>query len=237
MLSRAGVVCVLVVAVLGDALCGVASAQAPTVPLPSDVKIDLPAAGIPASVSQFAGAWANGAWDGVLPHVLVVESVDGIGRAQVVYAGGDSAEADASRGYRCRASVSGTVAGTTVRIPMTESGPGSKRITLEATVYRPGGDGPRAGRSLDGRRGRFPAAIESRYSSVQYARPCRWNPRPEVAASRWDACWPPPVWPGRDWTVSDSALLLGRALRARHASGWCVSSAANSVGFTGLVMW
>jgi hypothetical protein len=119
------------------------------------------------------------------------------------------------------------------RTPVEGTGAG----TLEATVYRPGGDGPRAGRSLDGRRGRFPAAIESRYSSVQYARPCRWNPRPEVAASRWDACWPPPVWPGRDWTVSDSALLLGRALRARHASGWCVSSAANSVGFTGLVMW
>src|SRR5262249_45726619 len=37
-----------------------------------------------------------------------------------------------------------TVAGTTVRIPMTESGPGSKRITLEATLYRPVGDGPHA---------------------------------------------------------------------------------------------
>jgi dienelactone hydrolase len=199
MLSRASVVCALVVTVLGDALCGVARAQAPTVPLPSDIKIDPPAAGVPASVSRFAGAWANGAWDGVLPHVLVVESVDGIGRVQVVYAVGDSAEADASRGYRrvtgriggdlmtldlsegasvayhiagdslrgtytssrrrytvtltratlaevmaVPASVLGTVAGTTVRIPMTESGPGGKRITLEATVYRPGDDGPRA---------------------------------------------------------------------------------------------
>jgi hypothetical protein len=69
-------------------------------PLPSDLKVDPPAADVPANVSRFAGAWAHGAWDGVLPHVLVVETVDGTGRAQVVYALGDSAEARVNRGYR-----------------------------------------------------------------------------------------------------------------------------------------
>jgi len=36
----------------------------------------------------------------------------------------------------------GAVVGTTVRLPMMEPGPGGKRITLEATLYRPAGDGP-----------------------------------------------------------------------------------------------
>ena len=31
---------------------------------------------------------------------------------------------------------------TTVLIPLTESGPGGQRLTLEATLYRPAGDGP-----------------------------------------------------------------------------------------------
>ena len=90
----------IVVAVLGHVFGGVAGAQAPTIPLPSDLRIAPPAADVPAGVSRFAGAWAHGAWDGVLPHVLVVETVDGGGRAQVVYALGDSAEASVNRGYR-----------------------------------------------------------------------------------------------------------------------------------------
>jgi len=68
--------------------------------MPSDLKVNSPAANVPANIARFIGAWARGAWDGVLPHVLVVESVDGTGRAQVVYAVGDSAEADVTRGYR-----------------------------------------------------------------------------------------------------------------------------------------
>ncbi len=191
--------CAIVVAVLGHGFCGVARAQAPTIPLPSDLRVDLPAVDVPARVSRFAGAWAHGAWDGVLPHVLVVETVDGSGRAQVVYALGDSAEANVNRGYRrvtgqilgdlltfdlsehasvvyhvagdsllgtyrsgrhrytitltratlaevmaVPASVPGVVVGTTVRIPMAEPGPGGKRLTLEATLYRPAGDGPHA---------------------------------------------------------------------------------------------
>jgi dienelactone hydrolase len=186
----------VVAALLG--LGAAAPAQAPTISLPSDLKIDSPGADVPASVARFAGAWAHGAWDGVLLHVLVVETVDGSGRAQVVYRLGDSAEANVTRGYwratgrifgdlltfdlsegasvayhidgntlrgtytsrrRRRftvmlmratlaevravpASVPGVVAGTTVRIPMTEPGPGGKPPTLEATLYRPAGKCP-----------------------------------------------------------------------------------------------
>jgi hypothetical protein len=95
-----GVSAVCVAAVLGHGLSDAAHAQTPTIPLPSDLKVDPPAADVPANVSRFAGAWAHGDWDGVLPHVLVVETVDGTGRAQVVYALGDFAEAKVTRGFR-----------------------------------------------------------------------------------------------------------------------------------------
>jgi dienelactone hydrolase len=195
MLRGASAVCVA--AALSHALSAAGFAQTPTIPLPSDLRIDTPAADVPANVSRFAGAWAHGAWDGVLPHVLVVETVDGTGRAQVVYALGDFDEAGVTRGYRrvtgrivgdlltfdlgertsviyhiagpslrgtytssrrrytvtltrvalaevmaVPARVSGVVASTTVRIPVTEARPGSPRATLEATLYRPAGDGP-----------------------------------------------------------------------------------------------
>jgi dienelactone hydrolase len=194
-----GAIAMCVVAVLSHALSGAAHGQTPPIPLPSNLKVDLPAADVPANIARFAGAWAHGAWDGMLPHVLIVESVDGTGRAQVVYAVGDFAEANIQRGFRrvngqivgdlltldlsegvsvayhiagdslrgtytstrrrstvtltrtalagvmtVPASVPGVVAGTTVRIPMTESGPDGKRLTLEATLYRPAGDGPHA---------------------------------------------------------------------------------------------
>jgi hypothetical protein len=93
-----GAMCVAVVLSLG--LCGAASAQIPTIPMPPDLKVVPPAADVPTSVSRFIGAWARGAWDGVLPHVLVVETADGTGRAQIVYAVGDFAEGNVSRGYR-----------------------------------------------------------------------------------------------------------------------------------------
>jgi hypothetical protein len=94
-LLRAAAVCAVGSMLLS--LLGAAHAQAPTIPLPSDIKIDTPAADVPAGVSRFSGAWAHGAWDGVLPHVLVIETVDGTGRAQIVYAVGDSAEAEIGR--------------------------------------------------------------------------------------------------------------------------------------------
>lgn len=196
---RVGAVCAVAALVLGHALCGMARAQAPTIPLPSDIKTDTSVADVPSNVSRFAGAWAHGAWDGVLPHVLVVETVDGTGRAQVVYAVGDSSEENVTRGYRratgrivgdlltldlndgasvnyhiagdslrgtytssrrrytvtltraalaevmtVPAIVPGVVTGTTVRVPITGSGSGGTGIMLEATLYRPAGDGPHA---------------------------------------------------------------------------------------------
>jgi dienelactone hydrolase len=174
-----------------------ALAQSPTIPLPPDVALVPPAADVPRGAARFAGVWANGAWDGVLPHVLVVESVDASGQVRVVYALGDYAEGGISRGFRrvtgrmegdaltldlgdgaravyridaetlrgtytrgrraytialTRASladasrtlaiVAAAVTGTTVRIPLVESGSGGARLTLEATLYRPAGDGP-----------------------------------------------------------------------------------------------
>ena len=77
-----------------------AHAQVPTLPLPSDLEPVRPGADVPANVARFAGVWAHGAWDGVLPHALVVESVDAAGRAQVLYVLGDFAEADVAREYR-----------------------------------------------------------------------------------------------------------------------------------------
>jgi dienelactone hydrolase len=196
---RTMVVCALAVTVLGHTSGGAVHAHGPTIPLPSDLAIDAPAADVPATSSRFVGAWAHGAWDGVLPHVLVVERVDGTGRAQVVYALGDFAEGQVNRGYRrvigrivgdlltlavsdnasvayhvagnslrgtysssrrhytvtlTRASLAeamaepaslpGVVAGTTVRIPILEPGPGGRRLSLEATLYRPADERPHA---------------------------------------------------------------------------------------------
>jgi dienelactone hydrolase len=183
--------------VLSILLCGTAAPEIPTIPMPSDLTVNSPATDVPANIARFTGAWAHGAWDGVLPHVLVVETLDGVGRAQVVYAVGDSAEANVSQGYRrvtgrivgdlltfdlsggasvayhldgdslrgthtssrrrhtvtlrratvaeamvTRAIVPGVFTGTTVRIPMKERGLGGEELTLEATLYRPGADGP-----------------------------------------------------------------------------------------------
>jgi dienelactone hydrolase len=187
----------LVAVVLTLMLSAAVSAQTPTIPLPLDLKIDPPSAGASANMARFLGAWARGAWDGVLPHVLIVETVDDAGSAQVVFAVGDSAELHVTRGYRrgtarivgdllafdlgdgasvayhiegdslrgtyasarrrstivltrvalaevgaVPARVPGEVAGTTVRIPMAEPAAGGARLTLEATLYRPAGNGP-----------------------------------------------------------------------------------------------
>jgi len=192
LVTRTALFCILV-------LSGTASAQTTTIPMPADLKVDPPAADVPANIAGFIGAWARGAWDGVLPHVLVVEIVDSTGRAQVVYALGDFAVANVTRGYRrvtgriigdlltidlsrdtsvayriagetlrgvytsprrryavtltrvmlaevraAPASVPGVVAGTTVRIPIAERDSAGTQVTLEATLYRPSGQGPHA---------------------------------------------------------------------------------------------
>ena len=193
----AGLIVVTAAAVMALVVAGAAPAQSPaTIPLPADLGLDPPAPHVARSVARFAGAWAHGAWGDVLPHVLVVEAIDAAGRARVVYAVGDFAEGNVSRGYRREtgriegdvltvdlgdrarvayrlvgdslvgtytskrhvftitlrraaladvarvpAAAPGVVPGTTVRIPMTEAGPGGKRLTLEATLYKPAGDG------------------------------------------------------------------------------------------------
>jgi dienelactone hydrolase len=174
-----------------------AQAQTSFVPLPADVAVTAPGAGVPPAIARFSGVWARGAWDSVLPHVLVVERVEADGSATVVYAVGARADRNITpaatratgriddgtlrvlrdggaiaeytlvgetlRGrYRVGDNASGvllsrttladaaripaTVAGTsgqTVRIPVNDSGPlGTVRITLEATIYHPSGDGP-----------------------------------------------------------------------------------------------
>lgn len=54
-------------------------------PLPQDVKIMAPGANIPEQAAAFSGAWAGGAWNGILPHVLVVENISAAGEASVIY--------------------------------------------------------------------------------------------------------------------------------------------------------
>jgi hypothetical protein len=60
-----------------------------TTPLPDGVRLVPPAAGVPADVARFAGAW-SGAWpdkrgDAALCQALVVEAVFANGWARVVY--------------------------------------------------------------------------------------------------------------------------------------------------------
>jgi dienelactone hydrolase len=74
-------------AALHVAMCGMAWAQ---VPLPTDLLIQPPGAGVPAADAAFSGAWGNGAWDGSAPTVLIVEQVDEDGTAKVIYARGTS---------------------------------------------------------------------------------------------------------------------------------------------------
>ena len=63
------------------------SAMPPSVaPLPSDVRIVPPVAAVPKQLAAFSGKW-SGVWDGILPHVLVVEEITPP-HAVVIYAWG-----------------------------------------------------------------------------------------------------------------------------------------------------
>ena len=59
------------------------------VPLPGDAKVAVLAENEPMMHRRFAGVWV-GVWDGILKHILMVESVATDGRARVIYAIGDS---------------------------------------------------------------------------------------------------------------------------------------------------
>ena len=68
-----------------------------TVPLPSNVNV-IPPAGVPNPVAAYSGKW-QGVWDDTLDHILVVEEIKGT-EAMVIYAWGDSAAWQTSRGFR-----------------------------------------------------------------------------------------------------------------------------------------
>jgi hypothetical protein len=61
-----------------------------TVPLPSDLRIVQPAAGVPKELGAFSEKW-TGVWDGILNHILVVEEINPP-HAIAVYAYGAAVE-------------------------------------------------------------------------------------------------------------------------------------------------
>lgn len=95
--SRRSLACIVVLAVVLR-LTSLVSAQ-PAVPLPGDLTVEAPGPDVPPELAKFAGVWGNGAWDGVLAHVLVVEHVRPDGQARVVYGYGDAADWNVSRGH------------------------------------------------------------------------------------------------------------------------------------------
>ena len=75
---------VLVALVMG--VCGSVSA-AETVPLPPVVDVVKPGPEVSAEYAKFSGEW-SGKWDNGCPLVIVVESIDNLGRAKIVLAQG-----------------------------------------------------------------------------------------------------------------------------------------------------
>jgi dienelactone hydrolase len=61
-------------------------------PLPQDVQIVAPGLKVPAQAAAFSGVWAGGAWDGILPHVLIVENITDAGDASVIYSFSDASD-------------------------------------------------------------------------------------------------------------------------------------------------
>lgn len=96
--SRTLPACVLAVALVAI-LVGQVSAELAAVPMPPDLNVEAPGPDVSPELAKFVGVWGNGAWDGVLPHVLVVEQVRPDGQALVVYAYGDAPDWNVTRGY------------------------------------------------------------------------------------------------------------------------------------------
>jgi dienelactone hydrolase len=84
-----------VIAVVSMSWMHIAQAQPLTVdpesvvPLPDTFDIEMPAPDVPPQIARFHGAWA-GTWSDDIRHILVVERVMPDGRADVVFAQGDS---------------------------------------------------------------------------------------------------------------------------------------------------
>lgn len=95
--SQRSLACFVVLAVVLT-LTSLVSAQ-PAVPLPADVTVEAPGPDVSPELAKFASVWGNGAWDGLLAHVLVVEQVRPDGQAPVVYAYGDAPDWNVTRGH------------------------------------------------------------------------------------------------------------------------------------------
>ncbi|MGH8068278.1 MAG: dienelactone hydrolase family protein [Candidatus Entotheonellia bacterium] len=67
--------------------------------LPPDVRIESPGPEVPAPAAAFSGIWAGGAWDGILPHVVIVEQVSPTGNAAVISSWGDAPDWQLTRGF------------------------------------------------------------------------------------------------------------------------------------------
>jgi dienelactone hydrolase len=82
--------------VLSQLLATLAYAQCP---LPQDVQIVALGVNVPVHAAAFSGVWAGGAWDGILPHVLIVENVSATGEAQVIYSYADAPDWNTKAGF------------------------------------------------------------------------------------------------------------------------------------------
>lgn len=68
-------------------------------PLPQDIQIVAPGVNVPVQTAAFSGIWAGGAWDGILPHVLIVENVSASGEASVIYSYTDAPDWNTKAGF------------------------------------------------------------------------------------------------------------------------------------------
>jgi len=68
------------------------------VPIPDDAKVVAPSPAGPESGQRFLGAWV-GRWGGALKHILIVESLQPDGGANVIYGWGDSPGLNITRGF------------------------------------------------------------------------------------------------------------------------------------------
>jgi len=83
------------------ALCigGIGGVWADDIALPEDIHMVPPTPEIAPPAAAFAGVWMGDAWDGILPHVLLVEHIASDGTATVVYAYGDAPGWHITRGW------------------------------------------------------------------------------------------------------------------------------------------
>jgi hypothetical protein len=88
-MSRIGIFCFFIVASMGAPLAVAADKLVDVVPIPADVRIEVPLNASEA-LSRFSGAWV-GSWGDLLHHILIVENIWASGEARVVCAVGNHA--------------------------------------------------------------------------------------------------------------------------------------------------